>query len=229
MAIYKNTPPIVTKGLILYWDGANPISYPSGSATWNDLAGNSYNGLLVSGSSFTSFGGGSFRTNGTTTRITSSFETLPSSSTFEFCINRTNSANDYNMMGGMYLPYFAFRASGIFFFSNRYGGVQRNLSTPLTYLNNTWYNVTFVAEYTGSNVTTTSKIYVNGILATSANYTGSQQSPTQEAFTAGSWRQVITDVPFSGSIAIAKIYNYALSDQEIAQNYNATKTRFNLS
>ena len=219
---------IVTNGLTLYWDGANTLSYPSGSATWNNLVSSNFNGLLLRGSSFTPFGGGSFLANGTTTRITSSLQTLPSSSTFEFWINRTNSANEYNMIGGMYLPYFAFRSSSVFFFSNSYSGTQRNLSTPSTYSNNTWYNVAFVTEYTGSNVTTTSKIYVNGTLATSANYAGSQKSPTDQQFTVGSQRSVITEYPFSGSIAIAKVYNYALSDQEIVQNYNATKGRFGL-
>jgi hypothetical protein len=132
------------------------------------------------------------------------------------------------MIGGMYLPYFAFRSSNTLFFSNRYGSTQQSLQTPQTYANNTWYNVAFVAEYTASNATTTSKIYVNGALATSANYTGSQPSTTTDRFTVGSWRNITTDYPFSGSIAIAKVYNYALSNQEILQNFNAVKGRFGL-
>jgi hypothetical protein len=219
---------IVTNGLVLYWDGASSLSYPSGSATWNNIVSSDYNGLPISGAMYTSFGGGSFLFDGTNTRLTSSLNTLPLNSTFEFWINRTNSVNSFNMIGGMYLPYFAFRSSNIFFFSNRYSGTQRNIQTVQTFGNNTWHNVAFVTEYTASNVTTTSKIYVNGSLAASGNFTGSQSTPTFDTFTLGSWRQNLTDAPFSGSIAIAKFYNYNLSDQEIIQNYNATKARFGL-
>jgi len=33
----------------------------------------------------------------------------------------------------------------------------------------------------------------------------------------------------SGSIALTRIYNKALTQAEVIQNYNATKTRFNLT
>jgi hypothetical protein len=34
---------------------------------------------------------------------------------------------------------------------------------------------------------------------------------------------------FNGNIAIVQIYNRALTAQEVLQNYNATKSRFNLT
>ena len=40
MAIYKNTPPIVTSGLVLSLDAANSKSYVSGSTVWRDMSGN---------------------------------------------------------------------------------------------------------------------------------------------------------------------------------------------
>jgi hypothetical protein len=228
MAIYKNTPPIVTNGLVLYWDGANTQSYTSGSLNWNDISKNGYNGLLIGSSSFSSFGGGSYQSGHPTARITSSLQTLPSSSTFEFWINRYINANTYNMIGGMYLPYFSFFTNGTLLFSNRIGGAQQNTFTTSTFQNNTWYQVAFITEYTSSNNTTTANIYVNGTLSRSVNYSGSQQSPSDQKFTVGSWQSNITDFPLSGSIALTKVYNRALSAQEILQNYNATKGRFGL-
>lgn len=47
MAIYKNTPPIVTNGLVLALDAANPKSYVSGSTTWFDISGNNTTGSLT--------------------------------------------------------------------------------------------------------------------------------------------------------------------------------------
>lgn len=229
MAIFKNTPPIVTSGLVLYWDGANTQSYTSGSLNWNDVSKNGYNGLLIGSSSFSSFGGGSYQSGHPTARITSSLQALPSSSTFEFWINRSINANTYNMMGGMYLPYFSFFTNGTMFISNRIGGVQQNTQTTSTFQNNTWYQVVFITEYTSSNNTTTINIYVNGTLSKSANYSGSQNSPSDQKFTVGSWQSNVTDFPFSGSIASTKVYNRALSAAEVKQNYDALKTRFNLS
>lgn len=47
MAIYKNTPPIVTNGLVLALDAANPKSYISGSTIWYDISGNNTTGSLT--------------------------------------------------------------------------------------------------------------------------------------------------------------------------------------
>jgi hypothetical protein len=45
MAFFRG-PNVVTNGLVLALDAANPKSYVSGSTTWNDLSGNNYNGTL---------------------------------------------------------------------------------------------------------------------------------------------------------------------------------------
>jgi len=64
MAIYKNTPPVVTSGLVLCLDAANRQSYVSGSTTWRDLSGNGNNGTLVNGTSFSTEIGGCMVFNG---------------------------------------------------------------------------------------------------------------------------------------------------------------------
>ena len=59
MAIYKNTPPIITSGLTLYLDAANSKSYVTGSTVWNDLGGLRNSGSFVNGPGFSTDGGGS--------------------------------------------------------------------------------------------------------------------------------------------------------------------------
>ena len=64
MAIFKNTPPIVTNGLVVYVDAANGQSYVSGSGTTvRDISGNAKNGTL-SGTSYSSDFGGVFNFDG---------------------------------------------------------------------------------------------------------------------------------------------------------------------
>jgi len=55
----KFGPKIVTDGLVLALDAANPNSYPGSGTAWNDLTPNKNNGTLVNGPTFNSANGGS--------------------------------------------------------------------------------------------------------------------------------------------------------------------------
>ena len=59
MAIEYNNPKIVTDGLVLALDAANPKSYPGSGTTWSDLAGNN-DATLTNGPTFDSGNSGSF-------------------------------------------------------------------------------------------------------------------------------------------------------------------------
>lgn len=50
---------IVTDGLVLYLDAANPKSYPGFGTTWKDLSGNGNDGTLVNGVGYDSANNGS--------------------------------------------------------------------------------------------------------------------------------------------------------------------------
>ncbi len=56
---------VVTDGLVLCLDAANPKSYISGSTSWRDTSGNTNNGTLVNGPIFNSDNGGSILFDGT--------------------------------------------------------------------------------------------------------------------------------------------------------------------
>jgi len=51
---FSYSPKIVTDGLVLYLDAANPYSYVSGSTSWNDISRGGNNGTLVNGPTFSS-------------------------------------------------------------------------------------------------------------------------------------------------------------------------------
>ena len=62
-------PSIVTDGLQLCFDAANPKSYPGSGTTWYDLSGNDKHGTLLNEPSFSSDKGGCFVFDGTNDRI----------------------------------------------------------------------------------------------------------------------------------------------------------------
>ena len=62
----RYSPAIVTSGLVLCLDAANPRSYSGTGTTWTDLSGNGYNGTLVNSPTFSQ---GVFTFNGSTNYI----------------------------------------------------------------------------------------------------------------------------------------------------------------
>lgn len=101
-----------------------------------------------------------------------------------------------------------------------------NATSGITYsIPNIWYHTLWTIT------TTTLLLYINGVLAysTSGAYTltpvtGGLASGTQVGRWIGGPGQ-----PLYGNVAATKIYNRALSSQEVLQNYNAQKTRFGLT
>jgi hypothetical protein len=95
---------------------------------------------------------------------------------------------------------------------------------PGTKINfNTWYNVT--ATYGSSSL----RMYLNGNLES-----GDITSPTNIIYYSGQALGIGRDADadnsyFLGKIPTVQIYNRALTQTEISQNYNATKTRFGLT
>ena len=153
-----------------------------------------------------------------------SITTYGTNTTWEAWVNRTISANEFNMFMGAYLPYFGLRADGSVIFSNTINSVQQTLySTGFTSSNDTWYYLSFTTNYNGTN--TTARIYINGVLNNSATFTGAQ-SAANEYFGIGDGRGTSSWYPFNGKVSNVKVYNRTLSATEISQNYEAQKSKF---
>jgi hypothetical protein len=71
-------------------------------------------------------------------------------------------------------------------------------------------------------------IYINGVLAISATFSGiSITSTNTNIFTIGG--RFAGDIyPFNGKVSQVSVYNRTLSAVEVLQNFNAQKARFGL-
>ena len=221
---FNFSPKIVTDGLVLYLDAANSKSYINGSSIWYDLSKNSYNGNLINGASFSSESNGCMIFDGVDDMIVTNFSTLNTSCSFEIWANRAESINIYNIMFGMFRPYFAFRSGNYLQFTNTIDSITSSTQSTGGLQNDTWYCFHFVNSYDGTN--TTMSIYINGILVGSNIYFGQINTTPINSLVIGHYRQTPIDYPFKGKISNVKVYDKALSLNEINQNYNSTKNRY---
>lgn len=230
MAIYKNTPPIVTNGLILYADPASRNSYVSGSLVMtnlNDTTTGSFNvapGYSSSNAGTIYFDG----VNPILTFLTSSvFNTIitNNSLTLSVWFKTPSTANYRDVIGinktiGLNPFCIRFTNTNSLFYDTFVGSTRY---TPR--INNIMPTDTWIQACTtfGNNLITT---YYNGQTVENQNTTGNITAFTSNQFGIGG---SIGYGSFLGNISNFQLYNRALSQAEVLQNYNATKTRFNLT
>jgi hypothetical protein len=217
---FNYSPKVVTDGLVLYLDAANPNSYVSGSTTWRDISRSGNNGTLVSGSSYSSADGGSIVFDGVDDYVSTTQSLTSLSFSYEVFLRPTNITKD-QMYIGTTIPatYIRIVGSSAFMSVNTTSG-QRTLSHSQTLSNNTPYHI--VSIYNGVRL----KIYVNGVLTEGSILNLPLEQPVA-TFRIGRWRDIDLR-SFVGQIYTVRLYNRELSQSEVTQNYNATKTRFGL-
>jgi len=233
MGFYRG-PQIVTSGLVLHLDAANPKSYPGTGSTWYDRSGNLNggvvnNGTLVNGPTFSSLNSGSIVFDGA-----SKYLACPLSSTIQ-SINTNNaltisvfikvtSTSEYRDFVGVSKVSgnnpFVLRANigNQYFFDWEVGGVRSQNTYPGTTSDilNKWVQLT--ATIGGGSV----KIYSNGLQVSSTSTVSGSIKTIDSPFQIGNLGYNY----FLGNISNTQLYNRALSGTEILQNYNALKSRF---
>lgn len=222
---------IVTNGLVLYLDAANSKSYVSGSTTWSDVSGNNNSGSLVGGPGYSSQNGGSIVFDGTD----------------DYCTLGTKNLiqNDFTIS-----IWFILNSSGDkehFIFSNNYQTSPALLITADVAGSSRVLTAYYASSSITSHILSTANIpisinnitlirngstnipYLNGIEQTSRIFTNTTVlgSGLYELGYASIRNK--TTAYLQGNIYNTQIYSRALSAQEVTQNYNATKTRFNLT
>jgi hypothetical protein len=226
MAIAYNTS-IVTNGLIFALDAANSRCYSgSGSSILSDLSISRINGKLYSGAAFTSENGGGISFDGTDdyfiTDSASTFNDLANMSA-EITFKLTGSISNYkhifnkplNTNGGTWALY-----SGNF--TNKltwYLNADSNTFGFTDVLVNDIYH--YAMTYDSNAI----KTFVNGILTSSISYTSPLSYDNAKPINIARFD---TSAYLGPNVIVynAKVYNRALSAQEIKQNYNATKKRY---
>lgn len=228
---------VVTDGLVLYLDAANHRSYVSGSTDWNDLSRGRNAGTLlpaVGGPTFSSANGGSIVFDGV-----DDYVNLGNNSTLSppnitvstwFKINGQNASNNnQGIIRNRTFGYGIFIKSDLSYLtyvynSNLVTDISRFDSNPGSLNLNTFYNLYFTF---GNSLL---KTYLNGILInTSASAVSNIIYYPGSGNNVGLGRDAnFNDNYLNGNIAQISIYNRALSESEISQNFNATRARFGI-
>jgi hypothetical protein len=240
MAIYKNSAPfgsIVTDGLVLNLDATNINSYPGSGTTWTDTSGYNNSGTLTNGPTFLrERGRGSIVFDGVDDYVSrnQALDTgqnfTVSSWIYPTLLGTTRRAivgNSYNYSSrnGWFFSTAGFGNNNTFFLSIGTDSAYR-VAAANTLSLNMWQYITGVVADGGQTIT----LYLNGNSTNSAtsNTNSGTITYTSNQFNIGVRFVGSTLDPYTGNIAITQIYNRALSQQEVQQNFNALKSRFGL-
>ena len=218
---------IVTSGLTLCLDAGFISSYQGSGTTWYDIAYSGFNGTLTNGPTYNSSNGGTIVFDGTNDYCDISTSQMTSS-----LITITGFIKWVAGTGGMF---FGFTTYDVWTQSGNLGynigasdvyGISSATVTSLGLIGN-WAHYTFVMTSTGS-IPTNNKIYINGNLQTLAQRLGT--TTNSPGFGSNlrlcSWNAG----GFYGNLQYGslQVYNRALTQTEITQNYNAQKSRYGL-
>jgi hypothetical protein len=215
MAFYRG-PRIVTNGLVLALDAANPKSYAYGSTIWNDLSGNLNSGSLGNAPALNNDGGGSLVFNGVNTYVLLPAINTNSDFTLNFWTRRSSNTNPTLFSGILSNGYLQIRNYPTDVSLVRSNVLELgNFGSSTGTLLNKIYNITL------TRIGTTFSCYIDGEFKNTLTVTGSftTTNPTIGINTGFS-------EPYAGNIYSFSYYNRALSAAEVAQNYNAISSRF---
>ncbi len=216
---------IVTNGLILSIDPSKTNSYSGVGNTIYDLSGFGNTGTLTNGPTFSGLNGGAIVFDGVDDFIdVSSISSISGDFTVGIWFYTTATSDiyyrrliDFDYITGFWLGRYAS--------SDNWGGGIIEPNSPygiyLPFTNGQWHYLVSIRN--GSTHT----LYGDGITSTTSNTvsTGNLSSATKLKIAS---QPTGSNQFFNGRIAQVQIYNRALTQQEVLQNYNATKSRFGL-
>lgn len=222
---FSYSPKIVTSGLVLYLDAGNSLSYPGSGTTWTDLSRSMLSGSLVNGPTYSSANLGSIVFDGGDD-YTSLFSL---NSTSSLAINfwfKTTSTNAVKVITGMYNGggadwWIGLLSNNTFNFS--FGSPSKSDIASSMSVNDGL--IRYASCVYDKNINTI-LLYINGTLQSTGSTPSTVTQPGGN-LTIGRFGDY-DGYYWPGSIYNYKVYNRALSAQEILQNYNATKGRFGL-
>jgi hypothetical protein len=232
----SHSPSLILPGLVLCLDAANSKSYPGSGTTWTDLSGNGNNGTLVNGVGYSGDNLGSLSFDGVDDRGTfTSPITSSSPQTYEVWVKAIPSNTADGGFGYVLHNNSAAVIIGSAYMGIGYAGGTLQTREIFAFFNGAWNNMgtgviadtTTVRQIVLTWNGTTQIAYVDGVQRVSqALSTTPQNFSTTTSF--GDFRDS-TFRPIVGDIYSIKVYNRALTAQEIQQNFNALKGRFGLT
>ncbi len=214
--------PVVTTGLQLYLDAGNASSYPGSGTTWTDLSGNSLTGTLTNGPTYSGTNGGSIVFDGTNDYVQCLGSLTVTAATFVTWIKRNGSQGTYD---GILFSRGTNTTGMNFYTSNQLGyhwndsSSTYNWSSGLTIPDATWCMIAVSVTSTAA----TAYLCQTGGTTTATNTVNHASSLLNDIKIA---QDDAGSRFFNGNIAIAQLYNIALSAGEVSQNFAADRARF---
>ena len=232
----------LTDGLVLNLDPANSKSYSGSGSTLYDLTVNNTNATLIGTPAYS-------EVNGLTFNGTSQYGSIPSVSgitdftnsqkySVEIWFNPSN--GQVNSGEAELLEKWNKNNESRYPFTIRYnqgtGSMTAACYDGATYLPasisgfpvNTWKQIVAVFDFVGKTL----KVYRDGGNVVSVSLSGigqvSNTSPIAIASRLTTTGAAQTNIMFKGTIGIIRMYNSALSSDQVLQNFNANRTRFGL-
>jgi hypothetical protein len=225
MGFYRG-PNIVTDGLIFAVDAGSTRSYPgTGTTTTNIINGAS--GTLTNGVAYVTNNGGAFDFDGTDDFIVFPDDTNLNNQTLtmESWVNMHSTLSQdafFFEKGFVNSQYSTFTNANNLIFRTIGLSTQDLAVSMLSYTSaDTWFHV--ACTY-GAGV---KYVYINGVAVTTmTGLTGTISTNTTGLFL-GAYGPG-SSFQMDGKIAVSRVYNKALTQAEVTQNFNAQKSRFGL-
>jgi hypothetical protein len=222
---FVHSPKIVTDGLVLALDAGNTKSYTSGSTTWFDKSGNTNNGTLTNGPTFSSANGGSIVFDGVDDFVLTTFSLNGINPLTVSCWFKLNTVTkDWQSVVDGYKN--ATDRNFQMWVANNSKLYIWHLGTSHTgdgvLSQNTWYNAVFTYNGSSNGILYLNNTVINASIPKGAGVganipinIGRRADANSSSYT-------------NGNIANVHIYNRALSAAEIQQNFNALRGRYGI-
>jgi hypothetical protein len=227
-------PNIVVDGLQLYLDPANPKSYPGSGNTLNDLTINQNHTNLLNGATTSNTSEQSIVTDGAGDEVVVSSPTLDFNSELTLeCWVKVEHTGNY---GGLFRQNQGLGGYGLSIRGSD-GYIVHYIGASSSTVGGWWaisrFNNLLQGPSDWHHICSVSNLAISGSTNRWFYIDGELRATNTQAFTT---TQVpyntneidVVNVAFGGKVGIPRIYNKALTQEEVLQNYNATKSRFNL-
>lgn len=224
---------VITTNLLVYYDAGNSSSYSGSGTSWYDLSGNGKTATLTNGPTYTSSDGGAIQFDGTNDYVVvPQFNDSTSDFTIEAWVRTATIGADNKTIWGHHTSGYGPRIEidGSTYGHNRQIRFLHGTNTAWYWTedytgsiisDNAWYHIAATWSGTGDNY---ARIYVNSTEENSAYHSGTYATSLNAVPSIGS----SAGQYWPGRVAIVRFYTAALSATEVAQNYNAEKSRFGM-
>ena len=214
--------PVVTTGLQLYLDAGNASSYPGSGTTWTDLSGNNLTGTLTNGPTYSATNGGSIVFDGSNDYVQCTGSLTVTAATFVTWIKRNGSQGQYDgilFSRGTNTTGMNFQTSNQLGYHWNDAGNTYNWQSGLTIPDATWCMIAVSVTSTAA----TAYLCQTGGTTTATNTVNHASSLLNDIKIA---QDDAGSRFFNGNIAIAQLYNIALSAGQVSTNFEADRARF---